>query len=185
MGKMVWFDLMRPMAALCVLRSEWANEQWSKAGRASHSLSAIQIKIIFIWAAERRNERSEPGWWRLVWFCFLCGGLWACRPWRSAKRKTNQNKQTNQQFIMNGAILWNESKEGNEINLLMEWTSAAQWKSNCGMEPKGGNKEWNDLLTGSGMPSRNELIWICENQWMKAAMGGATTKEQLNKKQIK
>jgi len=37
------------------------NEQWSKAGWASHSLSAIQIKIIFIWAAERRNERSEPG----------------------------------------------------------------------------------------------------------------------------
>ena len=28
-------------------------------GGASHSLSAIQIKIIFIWAAERKNERSE------------------------------------------------------------------------------------------------------------------------------
>ena len=67
------------------------NFWWRKGGWASHSLSAIQIKIIFIWAAERRNERSEAG---LFLSSALLSGLGAAAAATLRERERTKTRRT-------------------------------------------------------------------------------------------
>ena len=65
--------------------------------------------------------------------CFGCsrgyGRCSANAPQREDKREEKKSNSNQTKLKKeSGMNLWNESKEGNEINLLMEWTSAAQWK---------------------------------------------------------
>ena len=145
-------------------------------GWASHSLSAIQIKIIFIWAAERRNERSEAGlvafsslsfqfmkkrkeerpsphWnsWRLSLVDWRVG-LRGYEPWPAMALREEQLTSTNKLNQMNGNEAmeseWNQpTSRRAAVSLKMKWSGAGCVDGMEGPPAQGHSRnEWVNLF---------------------------------------
>ena len=144
-------------------------------GWASHSLSAIQIKIIFIWAAERKNERSEArfrNWWMLVLVC-----LWLVGYGRSSANGSAKRREPNQKPTMKS--MKEESNESKWVDE-MEWKQLVEWMNKfiCswmklmrqwnGINERGPKElmlrgKWNQsilLLLARPAPSKRRVEWL-------------------------
>ena len=110
MGKMVWFDLMRPMAALCGVWCWLANSTKQRQLQPkSFSFFSFHWFINEI-EKELKRLKAERDWWNQLsgivgWVVLFFCGLWAGPPANAPQKRENNNS--------------NQPKRGSEFLLFL------------------------------------------------------------------